>query len=66
MNRQQDAVGLCLFDEQVRQIIPHRSVRRQMFQVLPRWNPPRRVPRPPSLRHSTKWRSACAAAASSC
>jgi uncharacterized protein (DUF58 family) len=27
-------VGLCLFDEQVRLLLPHRSVRRQMFQVL--------------------------------
>lgn len=34
MNRQQDAVGLCLFDDEVRRLIPHRSVRRQMFQVL--------------------------------
>jgi uncharacterized protein (DUF58 family) len=34
MNRQQDAVGLCLFDDQVRRLLPHRSVRRQMFHVL--------------------------------
>jgi len=34
MNRQQDAVGLCLFDEKVQRLIPHRSVRKQMFQVL--------------------------------
>jgi uncharacterized protein (DUF58 family) len=34
MNRQQDAVGLCLFDDEVRRLIPHRSVRRQMFQIL--------------------------------
>ena len=34
MNRQQDAVGFCLFDDEIRTLIPHRSVRRQMFQVL--------------------------------
>jgi uncharacterized protein (DUF58 family) len=34
MNRQQDAVGLCLFDDEVRRLIPHRSVRKQMFHVL--------------------------------
>jgi len=34
MNRQQDAVGLCVFDDAVRRLIPHRSVRRQMFQIL--------------------------------
>jgi len=32
--RQQDAVGLCLFDDEVRRLIPHRSVRKQMFQIL--------------------------------
>ena len=34
MNRQQDAVGLCLFDDAVRELVPHRSVRKQMFQIL--------------------------------
>lgn len=34
MNRQQDAVGLCIFDDKVRRLLPHRSVRRQMFQIL--------------------------------
>jgi uncharacterized protein (DUF58 family) len=32
--RQQDAVGLCLFDDEIRRLIPHRSVRKQMFQIL--------------------------------
>jgi uncharacterized protein (DUF58 family) len=34
MIRQQDAVGLCLFDDQVRTLIPHRSVRKQLFHIL--------------------------------
>ena len=34
MIRQQDAVGLCLFDEKVRTMIPHRSVRKQLFHIL--------------------------------
>jgi uncharacterized protein (DUF58 family) len=34
MIRQQDAVGLCLFDETVREIVPHRSVRKQLFHML--------------------------------
>jgi uncharacterized protein (DUF58 family) len=34
MIRQQDAVGLCLFDEKVRTLIPHRSVRKQLFHIL--------------------------------
>ena len=32
--RQQDAVGLCVFDDTVRRLIPHRSVRKQLFQIL--------------------------------
>jgi uncharacterized protein (DUF58 family) len=34
MIRQQDAVGLCLFDDAVRTLIPHRSVRKQLFHIL--------------------------------
>lgn len=34
MVRQQDAVGLCLFDDRVRTLIPHRSVRKQLFHIL--------------------------------
>ena len=34
MIRQQDAVGLCLFDDVVRTLIPHRSVRKQLFHIL--------------------------------
>jgi uncharacterized protein (DUF58 family) len=34
MVRQQDAVGLCLFDDKVRTLIPHRSVRKQLFHIL--------------------------------
>jgi len=34
MIRQQDAVGLCLFDDEVRTMIPHRSVRKQLFHIL--------------------------------
>lgn len=34
MVRQQDAVGLCVFDDTVRRLIPHRSVRKQLFQIL--------------------------------
>jgi uncharacterized protein (DUF58 family) len=34
MIRQQDAVGLCLFDEKIRTMIPHRSVRKQLFHIL--------------------------------
>ncbi|HEU4366260.1 MAG TPA: VWA domain-containing protein, partial [Candidatus Krumholzibacteria bacterium] len=34
MIRQQDAVGLCLFDETVRELVPHRSVRKQLFHML--------------------------------
>jgi uncharacterized protein (DUF58 family) len=34
MIRQQDAVGLCLFDEKIRTLIPHRSVRKQLFHIL--------------------------------
>jgi uncharacterized protein (DUF58 family) len=34
MIRQQDAVGLCLFDDRVRTMIPHRSVRKQLFHIL--------------------------------
>jgi len=34
MIRQQDAVGLCLFDDEVRTLIPHRSVRKQLFHIL--------------------------------
>lgn len=34
MIRQQDAVGLCLFDDRVQRLIPHRSVRKQLFQIL--------------------------------
>ncbi len=34
MIRQQDAVGLCLFDDKIRHMIPHRSVRKQLFHIL--------------------------------
>jgi len=34
MIRQQDAVGLSLFDDRVRTLIPHRSVRKQLFHIL--------------------------------
>jgi uncharacterized protein (DUF58 family) len=34
MIRQQDAVGLCMFDDAVRAMIPHRSVRKQLFHIL--------------------------------
>ncbi|UCG53745.1 MAG: DUF58 domain-containing protein [Candidatus Latescibacterota bacterium] len=34
MIRQQDAVGLCLFDEKVRVLTPHRSVRKHLFYLL--------------------------------
>jgi uncharacterized protein (DUF58 family) len=34
MIRQQDAVGLLLFDDRVRTMIPHRSVRKQLFHIL--------------------------------
>jgi len=34
MVRQQDAVGMCIFDDAVRSLIPHRSVRKQLFQIL--------------------------------
>jgi uncharacterized protein (DUF58 family) len=34
MIRQQDAVGLCLFDDRIRTMIPHRSVRKQLFHIL--------------------------------
>ncbi len=34
MIRQQDAVGLCTFDDVVRARIPHRSVRKQLFHIL--------------------------------
>lgn len=34
MIRQQDAVGLCLFDDRIRTLIPHRSVRKQLFHIL--------------------------------
>jgi uncharacterized protein (DUF58 family) len=34
MIRQRDAVGLCLFDEKIRTIIPHRSVRKHLMYLL--------------------------------
>jgi uncharacterized protein (DUF58 family) len=34
MIHQQDAVGLCLFDEKVRELTPHRSVRKHLFYLL--------------------------------
>ncbi len=34
MIRQQDAVGLCLFDDKVRALTPHRSVRKHLFYLL--------------------------------
>ena len=34
MIRQQDAVGLCVFDDEIRTMIPHRSVRKQLFHIL--------------------------------
>jgi len=34
MIRQQDAVGLCLFDDKMRALIPHRSVRKHLFYLL--------------------------------
>ena len=32
--RQQDAVGMCLFDDKVRALIPHRSVRKHLWFLL--------------------------------
>lgn len=34
MIHQQDAVGLCLFDDEISTLIPHRSVRKQLFHIL--------------------------------
>jgi uncharacterized protein (DUF58 family) len=34
MIHQQDAVGLCLFDEKVRALTPHRSARKHLFYLL--------------------------------
>lgn len=34
MVRQQDAVGLCLFDDDIRALTPHRSVRKHLWHVL--------------------------------
>jgi uncharacterized protein (DUF58 family) len=34
MIHQQDAVGLCLFDEKVRALTPHRSMRKHLFYLL--------------------------------
>ena len=34
MIRQQDAVGLCLFDDQIRELLPHRSVRKHLWFLL--------------------------------
>lgn len=34
MIRQQDAVGLSLFDDRIQTMIPHRSVRKQLFHLL--------------------------------
>lgn len=34
MIHQQDAVGLCLFDDEIGTLIPHRSVRKQLFHIL--------------------------------
>ena len=34
MIRQQDAVGLGLFDDRIQTLIPHRSVRKQLFHIL--------------------------------
>jgi uncharacterized protein (DUF58 family) len=34
MIHQQDAVGLCLFDDKVRALTPHRSVRKHLFYLL--------------------------------
>jgi len=34
MIRQQDAVGLCLFDEKIRALTQHRSVRKHLFYLL--------------------------------
>jgi len=34
MIHQQDAVGLCLFDDKVRTLTPHRSVRKHLFYLL--------------------------------
>lgn len=34
MVHQQDAVGLCLFDDRVRAFTPHRSIRRHLFYLL--------------------------------
>jgi len=34
MIRQQDAVGLSIFDDRIRTMIPHRSVRKQLFHIL--------------------------------
>lgn len=34
MIRQQDAVSLCVFDDQIRSLTPHRSVRKHLFYLL--------------------------------
>jgi len=34
MIKQRDAAGLAVFDERIRQIVPHRSVRRHLFRIL--------------------------------
>lgn len=34
MIRQQDAVGLCAFDDRIRTLLPHRSIRKHLFFLL--------------------------------
>lgn len=34
MIRQQDAVGLCFFDDRIRELLPHRSVRKHLWFLL--------------------------------
>lgn len=34
MIRQQDAVGLCLFDDEIQSLLPHRSVRKHLWLLL--------------------------------
>jgi len=34
MIKQHDAAGLCIFDEEIRELIPHRSVRRHLLYLL--------------------------------
>ncbi len=53
MIRQQDAVGLCLFDEQVRALTAHRAVRKHLFYLLSSLERSNPVRKHKSARRST-------------